>query len=188
MNVYDFDGTIYDGDSSIDFCLFCFAKDFSLVRFLPKQFFGFLKFIFRKISRKEFKEKFFCFLKGIEDVEELVKQFWKLNGRKIKPWCLAQRRDDDIIISASPDFLLNEICKTLNVKLIATRMDSKTGKIIGENCRGAEKVNRLCAELKLSKEEISIENFYSDSKSDEMLAVLAKNSFLVMRNKIYEWK
>ena len=39
MNVYDFDKTIYDGDSTIDFYLFSIKKDFTLIRYFPKQVF-----------------------------------------------------------------------------------------------------------------------------------------------------
>ena len=34
MNVYDFDGTIYDGDSSVDFFRFCLKK-YKILRCLP---------------------------------------------------------------------------------------------------------------------------------------------------------
>ena len=37
MDVYDFDGTIYDGDSSIDFYLFCLKKNIKLLRYIPGQ-------------------------------------------------------------------------------------------------------------------------------------------------------
>ena len=33
MNVYDFDDTIYNGDSSLDFVLFCFKKNKKLFKF-----------------------------------------------------------------------------------------------------------------------------------------------------------
>ena len=35
MNVYDFDETIYDGESSIEFILAYLKKDPTIVRFLP---------------------------------------------------------------------------------------------------------------------------------------------------------
>ena len=50
MNVYDFDNTIYDGDSSIDFYLFCLKKNKKVIYLLPKQF---LAFTLYKIKVKD---------------------------------------------------------------------------------------------------------------------------------------
>ena len=35
MNVFDFDNTIYDGESAIDFFLYYLKKDPKLIRYLP---------------------------------------------------------------------------------------------------------------------------------------------------------
>ena len=35
VNLYDFDNTIYDGDSSVDFYLFCLKKKISIIKYLP---------------------------------------------------------------------------------------------------------------------------------------------------------
>lgn len=37
LNVFDFDDTIYKGDSSIDFYLFCLKENVRLIRYLPIQ-------------------------------------------------------------------------------------------------------------------------------------------------------
>ena len=62
MNVYDFDKTIYDGDSTLDFYLFALRKRPTLIKYLPIQVFGFLKYLFGLSTKLEFKEKFYCFL------------------------------------------------------------------------------------------------------------------------------
>ncbi|MFR3285343.1 MAG: haloacid dehalogenase-like hydrolase [Clostridium fessum] len=47
---------------------------------------------------------------------------------------------DDVIISASPEILLTEICKRLGIKyLIASKVEKITGKYYRENCYGKEK-------------------------------------------------
>ena len=38
MNVYDFDKTIYNGDSTLDFYIFSIKKNLLLLRYFPKQF------------------------------------------------------------------------------------------------------------------------------------------------------
>ena len=37
MNVFDFDGTIYSGDSTIDFYFFALKRNVKLLLFLPRQ-------------------------------------------------------------------------------------------------------------------------------------------------------
>ena len=65
-------------------------------------------------------------------------------------------------LTASPDFLLEEIQKRLGFeKLICTKHNRATGAIIGENCRDEEKVKRLY--LEFGKNEINVIDVYSDS-------------------------
>ncbi len=44
MNVYDFDNTIYDGESFIDLFIFLFKKDPSLVKYIPDVINGLYKY------------------------------------------------------------------------------------------------------------------------------------------------
>ena len=53
LNVYDFDKTIYDGDSSIDFYLFCLKRKKSIILLLPKQVFAMILYKL-KIKDKEY--------------------------------------------------------------------------------------------------------------------------------------
>ena len=52
LNVYDFDKTIYDGDSSIDFYLFCLKRKKSIILLLTKQVFAMILY---KLKIKYFK-------------------------------------------------------------------------------------------------------------------------------------
>ena len=61
MNVYDFDKTIYDGDSTLDFYFFSLRKNPMLLRFLPIQLMGFIKYMFGLAPKLVFKEKFYSF-------------------------------------------------------------------------------------------------------------------------------
>ena len=143
MNIYDFDKTIFPRDSTADFYFFMLARKPGILRFLPGQFYHFVRFRLKKIDKTAFKEKFYVFLTGIGDTEKWIVRFWDKNEKKIGEWYLSQKRDDDIVISASPEFLLEEICRRLGVRLIASRVDPKTGKYTGFNCYGEEKLLRL---------------------------------------------
>ncbi len=187
--VYDFDGTIYDGDSSIDFFFFCLRKKFSLIKYLPMLIFYTFWYALKKITVKEYKEKVFQFLKNFANIDELVDEFWQKNSFKINQFFLDDLNNPNrpliAIISASPQFLINGYAKNLkNVSLIATDMDKKTGIIHGENCKGEEKVVQFEKEFKNT----NIAKFYSDSKSDEPLAKKAQESFIVLKGQVKEWK
>lgn len=181
INVYDFDKTIYDGDSSVDFYLYCLKRKKSIIFLLPIQIFAMVLYLLKMKEKEYFKEKFFSFLKKVPDVDLYVKEFWKEKGKNIKPWYLEQKEQSDVIISASPDFLLKPLKKQLNInKIIATKVNKKTGKFESKNCHDKEKVNRFNKEIKNKK----INKFYSDSMSDKPMMEVAKESFLVNNNRI----
>jgi putative flippase GtrA len=183
MNVYDFDRTIYNGDSSVDFYLFVLCRKPYLIVLLPFLLWGTILYLFGIYSKELMKETFFIFVRFIL-VQETVLCFWDKKRKKIKSWYLNQKQDGDVIISASPDFLLEPlVCGYLGVNLIASRVDQNTVKFIGKNCFGEEKVIRLYELYPCSV----IENFYSDSLSDSPLAKKARQSFIVKGQKIIPW-
>ena len=185
MNVYDFDGTIYNGDSSIDIYFFLLKRYPKLIIYLPKQIFGIIRYKLRLCSKEEMKEMYFSFLQGVQTDENYLDDFWKQNQKKVKKWYLSQKRKDDVIISASPEFLLRPICEILDIEnLIATKVESSTGKFLSKNCHGTEKVVRF----KEIFSETEIEAFYSDSNSDMYMAKLAPKAFLIKKDIIVDWE
>lgn len=183
MNVYDFDGTIYRGDSSLDFYLFCLCLHPLIIRFLPIQLSGILAYKLRLISKTQGKAAFFSFLKGVGNVSALVNDFWVSHASGIQPWYITQQTADDVVVSASPEFLLAPICQRLKVRLIASIVVPETGRFESENCYGIEKVRRFRSVFPTE----SIDAFYSDAYSDEPLAALAQQSYLVKKGKVHEW-
>ena len=187
MNVYDFDKTIYDGDSTLDFYFFSLKKNPMLIRFLPIQIIGFIKYMFGLCPKLHFKEKFYSFLRGINDIDSMVDAFWNENQNKIKSWYLDAKEESDVIISASPEFLLEPICSKIGIKhLIASEVNKNTGLCEGENCYGEEKVLRF---KNYFEEEMhsKVNKFYSDSLSDAPISLLAKERYIVNGNNIVEW-
>ncbi len=184
VNVYDFDETIYEGDSSRDFyfyCLFNYPKLWLLQPIIG--FYGLL-FLMKLMPKTQFKEKVFSFLNWIPDVDNAINQFWNTHIKNIKDFYKQIKRDDDIIISASPEFLVKPAMDYLDVpSLLGSRIDKNTGKYTGLNCYGSEKVNRL----NQSFPNVQIAEFYSDSKSDEPLAELAERAYIVKGTQILDW-
>jgi phosphoserine phosphatase len=110
MNVYDFDKTIYNGDSTVDFYFFCLRKYPNIIKFLPALFYYAVFFALGFYDKTRFKEKFYIFLSEIKNIDEAVLEFWAKYEYKIKDFYKENKKDDDIIISASSEFLLEPIC------------------------------------------------------------------------------
>lgn len=185
MNVYDFDKTIYAHDSTVDFFKFLMKRQpAALVRNVPGFLTGGLGYVLRLHSKTQMKEKFYRSFRYVKNIDEEVKEFWDQHQQYIYRWYLDQQKPDDMIISASPYFLLKEITERLGItQLLASEVDKNTGEYSGENCWGKEKVNRLRKVI----ENPHIEEFYSDSFSDQPLADLADKAYMIIQDEPTDW-
>jgi phosphoserine phosphatase len=181
LNAYDFDKTIYKNDSTVEFFLFCLKTQKKTLLALPKTTLYGIGYILGICEKTTFKQVFFGFLNLLDNTESTVNSFWIKNQHKIKQWYTEKSEPDDIIISASPEFLLSPVCK--HATLIASRVDPKTGFFTGKNCYGKEKVVRLHERLPYC----TISEFYSDSLSDAPLAQLAEKAYIVKGDNITPW-
>ena len=180
MNVYDFDNTIYNGDSSIDFFLYCMSKKKKMFLLFPKIVVYFVGYKLKLINKNRFKEVFFSFLKYFDNIDEIVELFWKKNIDKITAWYQTQHKKTDVIISASPDFLLIPLEKKLDIsRVISTKVDKKNGKFISDNCYGDNKIIFFKNYYGID----SINDFYTDSLSDLPMLKVAKHGFIVKNKK-----
>jgi len=184
MNTYDFDKTIYINDSSADFFKWCLRRyPGAILPTLPRTAFKAMQYAAKKIETRELKEQVFSFLSNLDDVDALAERFWQEKKKGIGSWYLERRKADDLVISASPEFLLVPIAKELNVSLIATPMDKASGKITGKNCHDVEKVRRFYEEYPGAR----TEEFYSDSLTDSPMARIADKAFIVDRGRLSPW-
>ena len=185
MNVYDFDNTIFTPDSSACFLLFCLRRyPRAALTALPLS--AVEAILYRAGGKKDakyLKEALFSFLNHLDNVEAVVGEFWECHSDHIEAWYLEQKRPEDLIISASPEFLLRPITDRLGVRLMATRMNPYTGQIKGKNCHDEEKVRRFLEAYPAD----SVEHFYSDSLSDSPMAGLAKKAFLLKNGDRLPW-
>lgn len=185
MNVYDFDKTVFYPDSSVTFFLYILRRyPGAVLRVFPGIVSASLRYAAGRISTKSLKEKLFAFLPYLPDTENTVVRFWDEHFSGVREWYLQRKRKDDLIITASPAFLVSEAGRRLGVEVIGTQMDIRSGRIDGENCHDYEKVRRFRA-LYPDKE---IGEFYSDSRSDAPLAEIAAKAFLVSKDRISVWK
>ena len=182
MNVFDFDHTIYDGDCSLRFYVFCLRKHPKLWWRLPRNVLFGLLFVLKCISRAKFKQVFYeSFIPYVETAKE-VREFWEKEHVRIKKWYLDMKTPTDLIISASPSFLITPIARRLRVREISSQVSPKTGVLESPNNRGEEKV----ANFKKLYPAAKIQRFYTDSRADLPLARLAERKFMVSGNIVKE--
>lgn len=186
MNVYDFDNTIYKGETVLDFYKFYLKKDISLLKYIPLIFSVLLRYKMRRISLEELEKKASIYSeKNIPHIFKFsAKEFWDKHESKIKDFYLKQQRADDVVVSASFSFLLDEICRRLGIRYcLCSEIEPESGKI-----------KRIC--YRDSKPEIfkenfpnaEIDNFYTDSLNDLPMIMLAKKAYLVKGEKLTEIK
>jgi len=184
VNVYDFDGTLYAGDSTADFVTFLMCRHPALIAGLPAIGLAFLKLALKKTTKTVTKERLYSIFSQIPDMEGEVEAFWKTHRKNLKNWYQSTKKPDDLVISASPEFLVIPGCALLGIKrVMASRVDIRTGRYTGENCHGREKIVRLEAVYPGE----TVEDFYSDSHADDPLAGYAKRAFMVRGERLSPW-
>ena len=178
MNVYDFDGTIFYSDCSIGFALWCIKRH-------PKLWFTYLPgvikaFVLHKmgiVPNYLLQRKMFSYLTMIDDFDTQIEKYWDKYESRISGWYLAQKRPDDLIISASPDCIIGPIAKRLGVRYMATEYDREYGVFMNNLMYAREK-----AKYMIDHGFPVIDNFYSDSLADTPLALCAEKAHLVKDN------
>lgn len=182
FDLYDFDKTVYKKDCSMQFWKYCLKRRPYLAIMSPIQLLGVILMRFKRTNTFG-KTLMLSYVRGV-DTERFVSDFWRKNRCLINPWFEPENRKlPAVVCSASPEFLLEGICKELQVyKMIGTKADKKTGKMLGKNCKRGEKIVRISEHFDLN--ETVFENAYSDSlKSDFPILSLAKNAYLVTDGK-----
>ena len=184
MNVFDFDNTLLKGDSTARFFAYCLRRYPRMWLDAPAQAANGLLFVLRLREKQAFKQRMLHFLALIGDVDQAVDDFWRENFSRIKAWYPPRHRADDVVISASPEFLIRPACLRLGIRcVIGSPVDKRTGLFLGPNCHGAEKVSRFHARFPGA----GIDEFFSDSHSDDPLAALAERAWLVKGERLVEW-
>lgn len=189
MRVFDFDNTIYDGESGVDIFLYFLKKDTKgLLKYSPKFFEGYLKYKRAKITIEEVMDDYGIILKeychNIDDVYGEFEKFWDMNESKVKSFYLNIQKADDVVVSACPECLLRIICDRIGIKnIIGSDVDPVNG-VINKICYKDEKV-------RMYKEKFGdtpIDEFYTDSISDKPMMDYSENVYWVDESHITQIK
>lgn len=151
---FDFDGTITFKDSFMEFIKFS-KGNFQLVLCLLLNAPYIVLYFLKCYSNHRLKERFFSFffknnleseitVEGISFSKNQLSKICYPSALRLIQWHQAQNHDV-YILTASSNIWLNDWCKTNNLKLIGTEFETingiYTGKIVGKNCHGQEKLN-----------------------------------------------
>lgn len=158
IDIYDFDKTIIPFDSGSLFALYCAVHYPWVLICLPIISVAGLLMLLKIINFTAFKKTCFMFVPLIP-LEKAVKKFWDKHETEVYKWFLEKEKRNYVVISASPDFLLNEISERLSFNHLISTRHNKNGIIIGENCRDEEKVLRFKKEFPDAK----VIDVFSDS-------------------------
>ena len=185
LNVYDFDDTIYDGDSCRDIVKYGLRKHpFITLRALRKA--NALNKEYEKglVSFDKVKETLLSFIFEIRNYPKFINKFVSSHMKKIKPFYNSRKTEHDLIASASYELWISIFARNLGVKyVIATKTDTD-GHIAGPNCKGEEKARKIKQLFPNAK----IASAYSDSSVDIPILELASVAYVVEGNKLITYK
>lgn len=178
MRVFDFDGTIYDGESLFDLYLYSARHDPKVFRYIAPVLRYAVKYKLGRATLEQMEygvgkmtEGYLTELsrsKRVASVEQLVDDFWDRYYARIKPWY--QPESDDVILTASFDLTVGEACRRLGVRnLVASEVDVGTMKVTYLNF-STNKAKRF---RELYGPDVVIDEFYTDSKFDQPMIDMA---------------
>ena len=185
MNVYDFDGTIYYPDASVGFAFWCMNRHPKMwLTFFPGALRNLILYRKGRMSRCLMMRKFFGYLKEINDFDTQIERFWDRHEKNISSWYLAQKKPDDLILSASPSCIIAPIARRLGVQYAASEFDREFG-VFTDNLMFAKGKSRYMIDRGFPV----IEHFYSDSLADTPIALCAEKAHLVTdkAQKVNDW-
>ena len=154
-------------------------------RYIPLALRIALRHVAGKPPIPELKQRYYRYLACVPDIGAAVKDFWAENEALIGPPAMhCNPQPGDVIISASAEFLLREICEERGLVLLGSVIDPATGDETGLDCYGEEKVRRFRERF---GDDAVIDTWYSDSTSDAPMARIARSAFIVKPSGITPW-
>ena len=176
--VFDFDGTLSAGDSSIEFARYCFRNSARPWLYLPLVGIAAVGRLFNK-SGIWWREKIRRFVSPTM-IRNFAPEFVKQHKRERFGWALERikaERDAGryvVCISASPDYLLKDLVKDMKFDaVICSQMDTVRPWKYKFLCWGKNKVIALDDWAKQNKFIPNVVRSYSDSLSDMPMMEIA---------------
>lgn len=184
LALFDFDGTLTYKDSFLEFIRYYHGNTSfytGMFRMLPwlvgyklklypnwKAKEKVLTHFFGKLSEEGFRGKGERFAREVVPAMVRPKALQALQNH-------LKAGDRVVVVSASAEQWLQAWCDSLGIELLATRLECQegilTGKLMGKNCYGPEKVERIRQHINLQEyQEVYV---YGDSRGDREMLSLA---------------
>ena len=181
MNVYDFDNTIYDGESIVDFFYFCITKKKSLSKYIPLATYTVALYKMNALTSEKLYELASkissIIVENKECANELIKEFWILNKHRLKKYYLDKITSCDVILTSAPRILIEGILEELKTNnIICSEFNLETGKFEFLCYR-----ENIVVAFKNQYHNAVIEEFYTDSMNDLPIIKIANKSYLVKK-------
>ena len=186
VDIYDFDKTAIPYDSALHYWYWSMLHCPWTLVLLPFQLvWGFLM-VTKILPVPVFKKIAFNFIRLV-NTQKTVKKYWDKHEKDVYDFFKPENRDPSrktVLISASPDFLIEEIARRMKIDYcIASPHSTKNGHLLGTVCRKEEKVRRFKELLP----DAEVENVFSDSLDhDRYIFALGKRCFLVKKGNLTE--
>ena len=185
MKVFDFDSTIYRGESPVDFTFYMIRHNRKIIRYVPTILFclaGYKMHLIRKEKLESLSNEFIeNVLDDPDSLSECVSQFWATHAHKLNRDIVSLIDPGDVIITASPSFLINGVSEMLNTKhILGTEIDLKEKKLVWYNF-GDNKVDRYRSIYGYRR----IDAFYTDSFYDEYLMGISREVYIVRHGNVH---
>lgn len=184
MKAFDFDNTIYRGESSLDFSLYMIRTHKKILLYLPVIMANAIRYKLCLVDKEKLGAEINKYMKLIirdkREIRRLVKTFWQTHADRLDTDMLRRIGPDDLIITAGPDFLLDGIRDQLGTQnIISSVVDLDRIEILHFNFKD-NKVSRF-RELYGNTR---IDAFYTNSYNDRALMEISDKVFLVKKGKI----
>lgn len=186
INVYDFDNTIYNGESLLDFYFYCIARHPSLLKYIFIMAYNMVRYKLCAINEEEFERLAYKYASSAvsicSDAKELALSFWETHQNKLYSWYNDKRQDSDVVVSASFSFLLEPAMKIIGIKnYVSSEIDLDCAKV-SQICFGKRKIE--CFYKKFPG--AYVEDFYTDSMNDKAFMEIAHNNiYMVKKGKLH---
>ncbi|MBP5267215.1 MAG: haloacid dehalogenase-like hydrolase [Ruminococcus sp.] len=184
IKVFDFDNTLYHGESSIDLAFYLIRRNKKILLYVPSILINLAKYKMCLVDREKAEQEINDFLKvAVKDkyeAAEIVESFWAENSYRLDENMIKRVRKDDVIITAGPDMLIDGIKDKLGTdNIISSIIDPDKREMVYFNF-GENKAKRY----KEVYGDTPIESFYTDSFNDKPLMKLANKVYIVEKGRL----
>ncbi|HIZ11284.1 MAG TPA: haloacid dehalogenase-like hydrolase [Candidatus Eubacterium faecavium] len=183
MRVLDFDNTIYNGESVLDFYIYSLHFNPRAIKLIFPVMSYALRYKLGKMTVEQLEKG--CvkyahdYIASFADPDKMVVSFWDSHMKKIKKWYEPQ--ENDVILTASFNVIMDEVCRRLGVRnCICSVINRETLNVEYLNFNK----NKKDSFYRAFGTDAVADEFYTDNISDLPMIEIARKAYLVHGSEI----